>query len=144
MSLYEHILIATDLSDENEVVIQKGLAIANAFGAAVSFLHVVEPLPGYGYAYVGIGDIELELREEAIKKMHRLAEKYRIPQDRCHVTVGPIKVELKDVIKNNSIDCVVLGSHGRHGLSELLGSTAHTAVHSAPCDVMTVRIKGKI
>ncbi|MCD8525313.1 MAG: universal stress protein [Gammaproteobacteria bacterium] len=144
MSVYQHLLIATDLSDENQIVIEQGLAIANAFGSAVSLLHVVEPLPGYGYAYVGIADIEVELREEALKKIHRLAEKYSIPQDRCHVTVGPIKVELKDVIKNNSIDCLVLGSHGRHGLSELLGSTAHAAVHSAPCDVMTVRIKGKI
>jgi len=144
MSIYQHVLIATDLSDENQVVIEQGLAIASAFGARVSLLHIVEPLPGYGYAYVGIADIELELREEAIKKIHRLAEKYSIPQNQCYVNVGPIKIELKNVIRSHSIDCLVLGSHGRHGLSELLGSAAHAAVHSAPCDVMTIRIKEKI
>ncbi|MBP9725929.1 MAG: universal stress protein [Gammaproteobacteria bacterium] len=141
MSVYKNILIATDLSEENNVVIEKSLAIAQSFNAKVSVLHVVEPLPGYGYAYVGIADIEAELLVEANKSMKVLAKKYNIPETSCYVEVGPMKAEMISLINKEKIDCLILGSHGRHGFSELLGSTAHSAVHSAPCDVITLRIK---
>ncbi len=141
MSVYKNILIATDLSEENNVVIEKSLAIAQSFNAKVSVLHVVEPLPGYGYAYVGIADIEAELLVEANKSMKNLATKYNIAAECCHVEVGSIKAEMISLINKEKIDCLILGSHGRHGFSELLGSTAHSAVHSAPCDVITLRIK---
>lgn len=141
MSTYKHILIATDLSSENNVVVKKALALAKLLDAKVSVLHVVEPLPGYGYAYVGIADIEAELLIEAKKSMETLSKTHNIPAANCHVAVGPTKIELTDLIKKENIDCLVVGSHGRHGIAELLGSTAHAAVHTAPCDVLTVRIK---
>jgi universal stress protein A len=141
MSVYQHILIATDLSDENNVVVEKALTIAKTFDAKVSLLHVVEPLPGYGYAYVGIADIEAELLMEANKSMKALSNKYNIPETSCYIEVGPVKAEMISLINKEKIDCLILGSHGRHGFSELLGSTAHSAVHSAPCDVITLRIK---
>lgn len=141
MSTYQHVLVATDLTEENRPIIDKALSIAKAFEAKISVLHVVEPLPGYGYAYVGIADIEAELLTEAQKSMATLSEIYNIPKESCHVEVGPIRVEMVQLINNEKVDCLIVGSHGRHGFAELLGSTAHTAVHSAPCDVITVRIK---
>ena len=40
------------------------------------------------------------------------------------------------------VDLIVMGTHGRHGISRaLLGSTAETVVRSAPCAVLTVRAK---
>ncbi|MES2204409.1 MAG: universal stress protein [Pseudomonadota bacterium] len=141
MSIYKHVLIATDLSEENTVVVEKAIAIAKAFDAKISVLHVVEPLPGYGYAYVGIADIEAELLTEAQKSMEAFSKQHNIPLERCHVEVGPMKIEITKLVKQENIDCMIVGSHGRHGFSELLGSTAHIAVHSASCDVMTVRIK---
>ena len=38
-------------------------------------------------------------------------------------------------------DLIVLGSHGRHGLALLLGSTANGVLHHAKCDVLAVRLK---
>jgi universal stress protein A len=38
------------------------------------------------------------------------------------------------------MDLVVVGSHGRHGLSLLLGSTANGVLHGAGCDVLAVRV----
>jgi universal stress protein A len=40
------------------------------------------------------------------------------------------------------VDLIVLGSHGRHGLAVLLGSTARSVLNGAGCDVLAVRIKG--
>lgn len=140
MSTYQHFLVATDLSKENHLVFEKAVAMAKLFGAQLSVLHVLEPLPGYGYAYVGIAEIEAELYREAEKSMQKLAEKYAIPKTHCHLKIGSTKMELNAVIRSEAIDCVILGSHGRHGIAELLGSTAHAAVHTAVCDVLTVRI----
>ena len=140
MPPYQHFLVATDLSKENSLVFEKAVAMAELCGAQLSMLHVVEPLPGYGYAYIGIADLEAELYREAEKSMQKLAEKYAIPKTHCYLKIGSTKIELNAVIRSAAIDCVILGSHGRHGITELLGSTAHAAVHTAICDVLTVRI----
>ena len=42
--------------------------------------------------------------------------------------------------KEHGADLIVVGSHGRHGLALLLGSTANAVLHGAPCDVLAVRI----
>jgi universal stress protein A len=143
MLTYQNVLIATNLSAENNIIIEKGLWLARAFNATVSLFHVVEPLPGYGYAYVGVVDIEAELLLEARKNMEILSKKYNIAAQNCYIEVGLVKIAIIDFVTKKNIDCLVLGSHGRHGFSELLGSTVHTAVHLAPCDVMTLRIKSE-
>ena len=40
-------------------------------------------------------------------------------------------------------DLIVIGSHGRHGLALLLGSTANGVLHGAPCDVLAIRVGKK-
>lgn len=141
MTVYKHILIATDLTAENNPVVKKALAIAKAFEAKIGLVHIIEPLPGYGYAYVGVADIEGELLQDAAKAMHKLAEKHDIDEKHCYVEVGPTKSEIMSIAAKEKADCIILGSHGRHGFAELLGSTAHAIVHGANCDVITVRIK---
>jgi universal stress protein A len=141
MSLYKHVLVATDLTDENNLVLKKAEKLAAQFNATLALIHVVEPLPGYGYAYVGIADIEGQLIEEAKQAILKIGKKYHVASENCHVAVGPTKLEIMDLVEREKVDLIVLGSHGRHGFAELLGSTAHAVVHGSPCDVMTVRIK---
>jgi universal stress protein A len=38
-------------------------------------------------------------------------------------------------------DLIVLGTHGRHGLGLMLGSTANAVLHGAPCDVLAVKVR---
>ena len=141
MAVCKHILIATDLTTENNSVVKKAMEIVKVFGAKVGLVHIIEPLPGYGYAYVGVADIEGELLQDAAKAMHKLAKKYDIDEKHCYVEVGPTKSEIMSIAQKEKADCIILGSHGRHGFAELLGSTAHAIVHGANCDVITVRIK---
>jgi universal stress protein A len=44
------------------------------------------------------------------------------------------------VAEEQQVDLVVTGSHGRHGLALILGSTANAILHGAKCDVLAVRI----
>lgn len=138
--MYKHILFATDLSDDTEYLIQKVKALCDLTKAQLSIIHVVEPLPGYSYAYLGIEDIEGQLINEAKAGVDALAQQFSVSKDHTHVEVGPTKTKILETADEANIDLIVCGSHGRHGLSLLLGSTANAILHGAKCDVLTVRL----
>jgi len=50
-------------------------------------------------------------------------------------------LEITRYADDKQADLIVIGSHGRHGLQRLLGSTATPVLHNAKCDVLAVRIK---
>ena len=56
------------------------------------------------------------------------------------VTVGKPAEEILQVARDEAVDLIVMGTHGRTGLRHvLLGSIAETVVRTAPCPVLTVR-----
>jgi universal stress protein A len=138
--MYKNILFATDLSDETEYLISKVRTMRDFTGAKLSLLHVVEPMPGYSYAYLGIEDIEGQLIEEARTALAKLAGELSVDQKDQWVEVGPTKSKIHAVAQNIGADLIICGSHGRHGLSLLLGSTANAVLHGASCDVLVVRL----
>lgn len=138
--MYKHILFATDLTDDTDYLIEKVQAICKLTGAKLSLVHVVEPLPGYSYAYLGIEDIEGQLIEEARQSIAKLSEKLRVEPNHAFVEVGPTKTKILKISEDIRADLIICGSHGRHGLSLLLGSTANAILHGAKCDVLTVRL----
>ena len=138
--MYKNILFATDLTEDTEYLVSKVRSIRGYTGARLSLIHVVEPLPGYSYAYLGIEDIEGQLIEEAKQSIEKLSEKLNVKKEDLHVEVGPTKTKILKVADDIGADLIICGSHGRHGLSLLLGSTANAILHGAKCDVLTVRL----
>lgn len=136
--MYKHILFATDLSDDTEYLIEKVKAMKGS--AKLSLVHVVEPLPGYSYAYLGIEDIEGQLIEESRQAIAKLGTKLNVGTQDQFVEVGPTKTKILKIADDVGADLIICGSHGRHGLSLLLGSTANAILHGAKCDVLTVRL----
>lgn len=138
--MYTHILFATDLTDETDYIISKVRTLRGYTGAKLSLIHVVEPMPGYSYAYLGIEDIEGQLIDEAKNALAKLGEKLSIANKDQWIEVGPTKSKILSVAEDIKADLIICGSHGRHGLSLLLGSTANAILHGAKCDVLTVRL----
>lgn len=138
--MYKHILFATDLSEDSDFVINKVQGMRGYTGAKLSLIHVVEPLPGYSYAYLGIEDIEGQLIEEARSGVAKLGQKLNVNAKDQLVEVGPTKSKILHAAETHGVDLIICGSHGRHGLSLLLGSTANAILHGAKCDVLTVRL----
>jgi universal stress protein A len=138
--MYKHILFATDLTEDSDFLISKVREMRGYTGAKLSLIHVVEPLPGYSYAYLGIEDIEGQLIEEAKQTIAKLGETLNVHKSEQFVEVGPTKTKILKLAEELNIDLIVTGSHGRHGLSLLLGSTANAIIHGAKCDVLTVRL----
>jgi universal stress protein A len=138
--MYKHILFATDLTEDTEYLLNKVRAVCNLTNAKLSLVHVVEPLPGYSYAYLGIEDIEGQLINEARQSIEKLGAQLNVNAKNQFVEVGPTKTKILKVAEDINADLIVCGSHGRHGLSLLLGSTANAILHGAKCDVLTVRL----
>lgn len=138
--MYNNILFATDLSEDTDFLISKVQSMRGSTSAKLSLVHVVEPLPGYSYAYLGIEDIEGQLIEESKTALTKLATQLAVDAQDLHVEVGPTKSKILEVAQAINADLIICGSHGRHGLSLLLGSTANAVLHGAKCDVLTVRL----
>lgn len=138
--MYKHILFATDLTDETEYIINKVRMMRTYTSAMLSIIHVVEPLPGFSYAYLGVEDIEGQLIEEAKNAIAKLGQELNVDPKSQWIEVGPTKNKILSIAENISADLIICGSHGRHGLSLLLGSTANAILHGAKCDVLTVRL----
>jgi universal stress protein A len=138
--MYKHILLATDLSDDVEYILKKVRSTRGYTGAKLSLVHVVEPMPGYSYAYLGIEDIEGQLIEESRSALAKVGEQLAVDKKDQWIEVGPTKSKVHAVAEQIGADLIVCGSHGRHGLSLLLGSTANAILHGAKCDVLVVRL----
>ena len=142
MSRYTRILLAVDLSDESSQLAERTVEVARQNQAQLSLIHVVEPL---SFAYGGdvpmdLSTIQAQLDEHAHNKLDAYAQALDYPVDKKFVVTGNAETEIHRIAKNEEIDLIILGSHGRHGLALLLGSTANGVLHGAPCDVLAVRV----
>ncbi|MDP1573399.1 MAG: universal stress protein [Coxiellaceae bacterium] len=140
----KHILLATDLSDNSNMLFKRATAIAKAAHAKISVIHVFAHTP---IAYAGEFSIpidvefEMTLKREAHKHLQKLGKKYNIPAKMLHLCEGSIKATVTDFAKKIKADLIVVGTHSHHGLDILLGSQANAILHAASCDVWVVRIK---
>ncbi len=144
MSNYGKILLATDFSEFSGQTADRALEVAGSFGGELSLLHVVEPAPISDPVYGVIMPFEFDLTGQMVEaariRLEKVAEKLGVPKDRQWVEVGSPKAEIVRVAKEQNIDLIVIGTHGRQGLRVLLGSTASSVVNHAGCDVLTVRL----
>ena len=140
--MYKQILVAIDLSENSELVIQRASALAEKFGAQVRLLHVVEyvPIEPMGEALMPAMEIERDLVANATRNLEQIATRTSLADAPRSVEAGSIKSEIVRIAAENSADLVVLGSRERHGLAILLNATEDTVLHSASCDVLAVRL----
>ncbi len=142
---YSTVLAAVDLTDEAPEVIATALA---ATGGGV--LHVMTVIRPLSHAYTGLEvaglaaaalNFESKAEASARKSLAALCDDHRISNPQLTITFGVPAQEIKKHAREIGADLIVMGSHGRHGLGLLLGSTANGVLHDAPCDVLTVRIR---
>ncbi len=144
MISYKHILAAVDLSDESGLVIERAADLAKLSDAKLSVCHIIEPI---NFAYGGdipmdLTAIQDQLYARAQTKLAELAKTFEIHEENLLVLVGMPQSEIHRITKEQSVDLVILGSHGRHGLSLLFGSTPNSVLHGSTCDVLAVRVGG--
>lgn len=142
MSTYSNILLAVDLSEEAEAIAKKAESIATANNAPMHIVHVLEPI---SFAYSGeipvdLTPLQTDIQAQAQRRLDTFGEQFQIPDENRYLKLGKPEREIHDLCKQLNIDLVIIGSHGRHGLSLLLGSTANGVLHDSPCDVLAIRV----
>lgn len=143
MQTYKKILIALELNEECDQFLLKKAEDLMTNNGQLYLIHAVEHMSNYGAAYgVSAGvDIEEILVKEAQQAMSDIASRFKVPAGQQIVKAGPAKFLILEVAEKLGIDLIVVGSHGRHGVRLLLGSTANAVLHGANCDVLAVRVK---
>lgn len=142
MGIYRSILAVVDLTPDGALVAARAQALAAASpGCALKLLHVVEyvPVEPLSDSLLPAVQIEGELVERARTQLAQLASRFT-PAPAQEVAVGNVKSEIVRVARAGGHDLIVLGSHERHGLSILVNLIEDAVLHSAPCDVLAVRL----
>jgi len=143
---YRNILAAVDVTDEAEEVLRAAREIASDKNSTISVVTVLRPMAEF---YVnlfstlednaGIG-IDSKAVEHATAWLSDLAKRIGIDAAAVNVIIGTPAVEIRRMAEKMDADLIVLGTHGRHGLGLMLGSTANAVLHGAPCSVLAIKM----
>jgi universal stress protein A len=142
---YKSILLAVELSRDDEQVISKAQRIADQYGSRISIIHVLDniPMPDTAYGteiplYEGLNDELLNIKKT---RLSQIGEGLGLDSSRVRMVWGLPHQEIIRMAGEESTDLIIVGSHGRHGIALLLGSTASGVLHHSPCDVLAVRLR---
>ncbi len=133
------ILFPTDFSPASAAALGYASSLARDAGAKLLIVHVEEAPLAYG-----AGELYYEPVDVVRPGLEQTLQRVRptLPEVDCehHLLLGGPAQELVGLAEREKVDLIVMGTHGRTGLSRLLmGSVAEEVVRRAPCPVFTLR-----
>lgn len=133
------ILHPTDSSETAAQSLQFARSLARDYGAKLVILGVVEPLPPVSEIYVPVGEMSGQV-EELRRQMAKVASAIGDVPVEPHALQGSPGPAIVAVAEECQADLIVMGTHGRSGLSRLvMGSVAEYVMRHAPCPVLTLK-----
>ena len=148
MIILKKVLVATDFSEPSEAALAFGRELAFTFGAQLVVAHVAENTLTRGF---GGGDglvfVDPALQRAVEARARRQLETLITDEDREQLYAETVvlasnapALAIAEYAKEAAVDLIVLGTHGRGAVAQLLmGSVAERVVRTAPCPVLTVR-----
>lgn len=147
----KNILVPTDFSKYANNALSLATNIAKKSGGQIHLLNVVEPFRAYAGAVDGMFiDTGVEqkyldyLKENAQTQIDNLLKEadFKDVNIQHSIELGAIFQVIKDKVKSQNIDLIVMGTQGVSGLDEILvGSNTEKVVRTSTCPVLTVREK---
>ncbi len=148
MKAISKILVPVDFSDCSRAAVAAALTMAQTFEAELELLHVHEVPFTAGAVLVRTPDgrevtMDAFLGEESRRLLDEMVESVDDLANAPHHEVvkgGVAHVSIVERAKAIGAELIVMGTHGRSGLSHLLmGSVAEKVLRAAPCPVLVVR-----
>jgi nucleotide-binding universal stress UspA family protein len=137
----KNILLPTDFSETPCAAVPFALAFVRLYGARLVAAHFLEPEPRQQVVFDRVPEQDDQDWVDAKQKLLAFAQNILVDDTPCRTLLkrGEIASLVPSLIEENSIDLVVLGTHGRRGMSKMLrGSVAEKIYRSATCPVLTV------
>ncbi len=145
MSLYKKTIVAIDPCVESDDLIRKAIAITEDANN-ITLVHVMEimcalPTAPYAPVVIDTSQIESQVKKAGKDHLQELLSKHQLNTEAYVMLTGSTATEIKNYAEESECDAIVIGSHGRHGLGLLLGSTSSSVIHGCNCDVLVIRLK---
>jgi nucleotide-binding universal stress UspA family protein len=139
----EKILVPTDFSSHSDQALHWGASLAERYGAQMLLLHVMPPAVEEVSKHGSEGEqLIMDLEAKVEEQLHEVAVadvEERLPVD-VKVAMGKPAEEILRLAREEGVELIVMGTRGHSELHQLLlGSTAETVFHNAPCPVFMVR-----
>jgi len=142
------ILHATDFSKASARALNEAVKQAKQNRAELLIVHVIEPTPyvageefGGEQIYIKLEDMNKRDAEASMAKLIQRLKKSKVKAQGL-ILKGSAHDQIVKAAKSKKADMIVIGTHGRTGLSKLfMGSVAGKVVSLATCPVVTVRGK---
>ncbi|MDF2690699.1 MAG: universal stress family protein [Gammaproteobacteria bacterium] len=134
---YKNMLVTVDIYENYLPLLKEAQAFAKTQQAKLHCVYVMPSITSsIPYAY----DFQKSVETEAISVLAKIKQDLG-----CESALlqGPSSPKICDYAKSIAADLIICGSHGRHGVGLLLGSTANGILHSAHCDVLTIRLNNE-
>jgi universal stress protein A len=143
--MFGKILVPSDFSQFTGEIVGCAVEIAKKFGGELHLLHVI-PSMTYLTQYESflaadtVVSMEKSIQQEVERDLEKLAARIEgVPVIKALRNGAPF-LEIVDYVSRNTIDLVVMGTHGRGGLEHILiGSVAEKVIRKSPCPVLTIR-----
>jgi len=144
------ILFPTDFTEGALAALPYAADLAKSFNAKLYLLHVIYDMStstGLPVAQVPLNAMYEEMQKGAEKELEKVVAEMgvELKNVETHVIRGVPYEEIRKFARENAVDLIVMGTHGRSGFDRIIfGSTAEKVVRKAVCAVLTVRSqKGK-
>jgi len=139
-----HVLVPIDFSPYAEQALDYAIALAQRLQARVTLLHVIEP-PLVAGADMGawpspafVDELEVAITSDMESYLARVTSAGLAGE--MNVVHGVPFQEILDTAKARQVDLIIMGTHGRTGLSHVLsGSVTEKVVRLAACPVLIAR-----
>lgn len=129
----KNILVAVDLDESSQVLVEKAAELAEKFDSKVWVLHIADPEPDFVGNKVGPQYIR-DLRVKELLQEHQLIRKYtdslrtkNIDADGLLIA-GPTVQLILEEIEKLAIDLVIIGHHPHNLMYKIFTGSTHTAV----------------
>ena len=133
------IVFPTDFSTASDAALEHAATLATSMGATQLIVHVEEPPLAYGGGelYYGIPEPD---SERILKMLEDVKPKDPAVPFTHRLSMGDPAGEIVRIATDEGAELIVLGTHGRTGVTRLLmGSVAEVVVRRAPCPVLVYR-----
>src|SRR3954452_437846 len=106
MTEYRRVLLVVDLTDDSLPIGRRAQALAQALGAQIDLLHVVEyvPVEPMGETLMPAVQIEDELLDRARQRLTDLGAQLGVAADSCRVEAGNVKTEIVRIAREIKAD----------------------------------------
>jgi len=142
----QRILVPTDFSEASEEALKYAKEFARAFSAELHLMHVLEDLAAHAWTtevYVAaLPGVHDEMERQAKDRLEAMLspDERQALRAQLILRVGSPFVEVVRYARDEKMDLIVMGTHGRGAIAHmLLGSVAERVVRKAHCPVLTVR-----